>query len=167
MRNIQQLIVALIIMALAACGGGGTLDSGGGTGGGSTPVYSLSLALTDAGSASTELSQDTPLTVTATLTATNGGVIANQVISFSVNDDALAGFSNDSGSALTNAEGVATITLLVGNKSGAGNLTATFNSTNASTGFNSAGDGDGRTDVTVASLTLLADKLQLGSGGTD
>ena len=30
-----------------------------------------------------------------------------------------------------------------------------------------AGDGDGRTDVTVSSLTLLADKLQLGSGGTD
>ena len=167
MRNIQQLIVALIIITLTACGGGGTLDSGGGTGGSTEPVYSLSLELTDAGSASTELAQDTPLTVTATLTATNGGVVANQVISFSVNDDALAVFSNDSGSALTNAEGVATITLLVGNKSGAGNLTATYGSTNASTGFNSAGDGDGVTDVTVSSLTLLADKLQLGSGGTD
>ena len=168
MRNIQQLIVALIIMALAACGGGGTLDSGGGTGGNTTPVYSLSVVLTNAsGDASTALAQDTPLTVTATLSATNGGTVSNQVISFSVNDDELATFSNDAGSALTNSDGVAIIELVVGNKSGAGNLTAAYNAVNASTGFNSAGDGDGRTDVTVSSLTLLADKLQLGSGGTD
>lgn len=168
MRNIQQLIVALIIMALAACGGGGTLDSGGGTGGNTTPVYSLSVVLTNAsGDASTALAQATPLTATATLSATNGGSVSNQVISFSVNDDELATFSNDAGSALTNSDGVAVIELIVGNKSGAGNLTAAYNSVNALTGFNSAGDGDGRTDVTVASLTLLADKLQLGSGGTD
>ena len=85
MRNIQQLLVAILITTLAACGGGGTLDSDGGTGGGgtATPVYSMAVQLSDSsGQASTELSRATPLSVSVTLTATNNGNIANQLISF-------------------------------------------------------------------------------------
>jgi hypothetical protein len=169
MRNIQQLIVALFIMTLAACGGGGTLDSDGGTGGGNTtPVYSVSVALTDAsGNASTALAQATPLTATVTLTATNGGAVANQLITFTINDVALATFSNAAGTALTNGDGVATITLAAGSKSGAGNLTATYSGTSATTGFTSAGDGGDSVDVVVGNVILLADKLQLGTGSND
>ena len=169
MRNIQQLFVALIVTLLAACGGGGTLDSGGGNGGGNgggtTPVYSLSVVLTNSnGQTSTSLSQATPLTITATLTATNSGNVANQVVEFSLNNASLAGFSNSAATALTNAEGVATLTLLVGNQSGAGQLTATYGTATATAGFTSAGDGGDQVDITVGSVSLIADTLQLGSG---
>ena len=169
MRNIQQLFVVLIVTLLAACGGGGTLDSGGGNGGGNgggtTPVYSLSVVLTNSnGQTSTSLSQATPLTITATLTATNSGNVANQVVEFSLNNASLAGFSNSAATALTNAEGVATLTLLVGNQSGAGQLTATYGTATATAGFTSAGDGGDQVDITVGSVSLIADTLQLGSG---
>ncbi len=168
MRNIQQLFVALIVTMLAACGGGGTLGSGGGSGGGggdTTPVYSVSVALTNSsGQPSTALAQATPLTVTATLSATNGGNVANQVIEFSLSNDTLASFSNNAATALTNSSGVATLTLLVGGQSGAGQLTASYGSASAATGFNSAGDGGGQVDITVGSVSLIADTLLLGSG---
>ncbi|MEH8019309.1 Ig-like domain-containing protein [Rheinheimera muenzenbergensis] len=166
MRNIQQLIVALIVTALAACGGGGTLDNGGTDGGGNTtPVYTLNVALTDSnGQAATALSQAVPLTITATLTATNSGNVANQVIELSLSNESLASFSNSSGTALTNASGVATLTLLVGNQSGAGQLTASYGTVSSTAGFNSAGDGGDQVDVTVGSVSLIADTLLLGSG---
>src|SRR5690606_22040454 len=105
MRNIQQLLVVLIVTTLAACGGGGTLDSDGGNGGGgTTPVYSLAVSLTNAdGTASNALAQATPLTVTATLTATNNGVVSGRVIQFELSNEALATFGNTAGSAVTNA----------------------------------------------------------------
>ncbi|WP_333608244.1 Ig-like domain-containing protein [Arsukibacterium sp.] len=176
MQNIRQLLVALLLMTLAACGGGGTMDGGGGDGGGTiTPVFSLTLQLTQqSGVASTNLSQATPLTLTATLSATNNGSVANRLITFNLSDAGLASFNNAAGTALTNAEGVAIIGILVGTKSGAGEITATFapagadaGSVSRAIGFSSAGDGGDQVDVTIGSLTLLANKLQLGSGATD
>jgi len=165
MRNIQQFLIALMVISLAACSGGGTLDTGGTGGGGNTPVYTLSVNLSDAGGAeSTALSQDTPLTATVTLTATNSGVVANKLIAFTLNDTDLASFANAAGTALTNANGVATIGLLVGNKSGAGTVTASYDNATISAGFNSAGDGGDTVDVTVGSVSLIADSLMLGSG---
>lgn len=170
MRNIQRLIVALLVTALTACGGGGTLgnDDTGSGGGDTTPVYSLTVALSDAGgNASTALAQATPLTVTATLTATNSGSVANKVVTFTLSDEDMASFGNIAGTALTNASGVATIPLLVGSKSGAGNVTATFGSATDSAGFVSAGDGGDTVNVTVGSVSLIADTLLLGSGASD
>lgn len=172
MRNIRQLLVALMITSLAACGGGGTLSSGGGDGGGgsggNTPVFTLALTLTNAaGTETNNLSQDTPLVVTATLTATNDGNVSNRLISFEVSGDGLALLGNDAGSASTNAAGVATIPLNVGNRSGAGQVTATFGEVSANAVFNSAGDGGDDVDVTIGSIRLIADKLLLGSGASD
>ncbi|SEI05817.1 Ig-like domain (group 1) [Rheinheimera pacifica] len=168
MRNVQQLIVALLLTMLAACGGGGTLDSDGGTGGGSTtPVYRVALTITNsAGTAATALSQATPLTITATLTATNSGNIANQVINFALSDTELAVLGNAAGTALTNSNGVATISLLVGSKSGAGTVSAIFAGATANAGFTSAGDGGEQVGVTVGSVALIADSLLLGSGAS-
>jgi hypothetical protein len=168
MRNIRQLFVALIVTILAACGGGGTLDSDGGTGGGNTPVYSVAIALINSGGqASNQLSLTAPLTVTATLTATNNGSVANQVINFALDNTELAVLGNG-GTALTNADGVATLALSVGSKAGAGSITASLNNSDATatTGFNSSGGG-GAVDEAVGSVILLADKLQLGSGSND
>lgn len=169
MRNIQRLFVAVLISVLAACGGGGTLsndNSGGGDN--NTVVYSLAVTLTDSnGGASTALAQATPLTVTATLSATNNGVVANKVISFTVSDSALASFGNTAGTALTDANGVASITLLVGTKSGAGQVDASYTDATASAGFVSAGDGGDSVDITIGSVSLIADTLQLGSSSAD
>ncbi|GAB58598.1 Ig-like domain-containing protein [Rheinheimera nanhaiensis] len=172
MRSIKQLLVALVVTTLAACGGGGTLDSGGdgGTGGGTggtTPVFSLSVALSNAnGDASTALAQATPLTVTATLTATNNGVVSGRLIEFSLSNTALATFGNTAGTAITNADGVATITLLAGGSSGAGVVTASYNDTSAEAAFESAGDGGEQVDVVVGSVSLLADTVVLGTGAS-
>ncbi|MEO3678546.1 Ig-like domain-containing protein [Rheinheimera sp. FR7-31] len=173
MRSIKQLLVALVVTTLAACGGGGTLNNdgggtGGGTGGGATPVFSLDVTLSNAaGDASTALAQATPLTVTATLTATNNGVVSGRLIEFTLSNTALATFGNTAGSAITNADGVATITLLAGSSSGAGVVTASFNDTSAEAAFESAGDGGDQVDVTVGSVALIADNLQLGTGVSD
>src|SRR5690606_33048329 len=165
MRNIQRLIVALLVTTLAACGGGGTLDGGdGGAGGGTTPVFSLSVALSDADG---QLAQATPLTVTATLTATNNGVVSGRLIELTLSNDALATLSNTEGTAVTNADGVATITLLAGGSSGAGTVTASFDEASAEAAFVSAGDGGDQVDVTVGSIVLIADTLQLGTGIQD
>ena len=167
MRNIQQLIVALMMTTLAACGGGGTLDSGGGdggSGGGNTPVYSLSVALSDSDG---QLAQATPLTVTATLTATNSGVVSGRLVEFELSNTALATFGNTAGTAVTNASGVATITLLASSASGAGNVTASYEGASSSIAFFSAGDGGEQVDVTVGSVVLIADTLQLGTGVSD
>ncbi|MEO3865575.1 Ig-like domain-containing protein [Rheinheimera fenheensis] len=173
MRSIKQLLVALVVTTLAACGGGGTLNNdgggtGGGTGGGATPVFSLDVTLSNAaGDASTALAQATPLTVTATLTATNNGVVSGRLIEFTLSNTALATFGNTAGTAITNADGVATITLLAGSSSGAGVVTASFNDTSAEAAFESAGDGGDQVDVTVGSVALIADNLQLGTGVSD
>lgn len=172
MQNIRQLLVALMIISLAACGGGGTLGSGGGTGGGgtggNTPVFTLALTLTNAaGTESNNLAQATPLTVVATLSATNNGNIANQLINFDLSGEGLASLGNDSGAAATNADGVATITLNVGNNSGAGQVIANYGEASATAVFNSAGDGADDVDVTIGSVRLIADKLLLGSGASD
>jgi hypothetical protein len=171
MRNIRQLFVALLITTLAACGGGGTLGSDGGTGGAggnTTPVFTLSVALTNAaGVASTALAQASPLTVTATLTATNNGIVAGRLIQFNLNNTALATLGNSAGTAVTNANGVATITLLAGGSNGAGTVSASYAEVSAEAAYTSAGDGGGQVVVPVGTVILLADKLQLGSGTND
>ncbi|MDP2715426.1 Ig-like domain-containing protein [Rheinheimera sp.] len=171
MRNIRQLFVALIITTLAACGGGGTLDSDGDTGGpgdGNTPVYTVTIALTDAaGEPSSALAQATPLTATATLTATNNGVVAGRLVEFELSNTALATLSNTAGTAVTNADGVATISLLAGSSSGAGSVTASYEDASADAAFTSVGDGGDQVDVTVGSVVLIADTLQLGTAIAD
>jgi hypothetical protein len=132
-------------------------------------VIRIRLALsTGSGIASAELSKAQPLTLTATLSSSTGRSMAGQLISFSVNDELLAGFNNQAGTAQTNGDGVATIGVLVGTKSGAGNITATLTGAQSATvSFTSAGDADDvAPEAPIGSLRLIADNLQLGSGGT-
>ena len=140
MRNIRQLLVAFLMSAVVACGGGGSIGGGGTT---TTPVYTLALSMSDAaGQAATTVSKASPLTVTVKLSATNGGAISGKLVTFTLNDGELASFNNGAGTAQTNASGEASIGLLVGNKSGAGMVTATLASgEKAEITFSSAGDG--------------------------
>lgn len=171
MVSIRQLWVVVFLFALSACGGGGTLESGGnnnGGGGNTTPVYSLSLTLkNNQGQTTNQLSLATPLILEATLSATQNGVISERLINFTFDTPGLATFANDTGSAATNANGVATIGLAVGTLSGAGKISASFGNVTAEVVFISAGDGDTEVGVQIGSVLLIADKLQLGSADTD
>lgn len=167
MRNIRQLLVAFLMSAVVACGGGGTIGDDGTTT--VVPTYSMSVALSGA-----EVAKGADLVVTAELKSSNNAVVSGKLIRFSLDDSALASFDNGAATAVTDAKGKATIGLKVGTKSGAGIITATFDSGSASNSatvgtvsFKSKGDG-GVVDTTpVRSVLLSADKLELGTGGTD
>jgi hypothetical protein len=160
--------VIVVLALLAACGGGGGTISDEDNGG-TTEVISISLALTNAsGVTSSDVSKASPLTLTATLSSSTGRSMAGQLVTFSVNDTLLASFNNEAGTAQTNSNGVATIGVVVGTKSGAGIITATLTGGQSNTiSFASAGDADDiEPEKPVGSLRLIADTLQLGSGST-
>jgi hypothetical protein len=168
MLRFRLYFVFVVLVLLAACGGGGG-TIGDGDGGGTTEVISIRLALTNsAGVVSTDVNKAQPLTLTATLSSSTGRSMAGQLVTFSFNDALLASFNNQAGTAQTNSSGVATIGVLVGTKSGAGTIAATLTGGQSTTiSFASAGDADDvEPEKPVGSLRLVADNLQLGSGGT-
>lgn len=169
MLRVRCYFVIILLFLLAACGGGGGTISDDDDGGGSTEVISISLALTNASAVvSSEVSKAQPLTLTAALTSSTGRSMAGQLVTFSFNDALLASFNNEAGTAQTNSSGVAVIGVVVGTKSGAGTIAATLTGGQSATiSFASAGDADDvEPEKPVGSLRLIADNLQLGSGGT-
>lgn len=169
MQKIRWYLICTVLALISACGGGGGTISDDGGGGGTAEVINISLALTNAsGAASSELSKAQGLTLTATLSSSTGRSMAGQLVTFSLNDELLAGFNNDAGTAQTNTNGVATLGVLVGTKSGAGTITAALTGGQTATiSFVSAGDADDvEPEKPVGSLRLIADNLQLGSGET-
>ncbi len=166
MRNIRQLLVAFLMSVVVACGGGGTLGTGGTP---ETPKYAATIKLlTATGVESNKLSAQTPLTIEVTLTSSNGGAIADKLLGFELSDTSVASFSNGTASAVTNSSGVAKLSLLAGQKSGAANIIATLpDNTKATRAFESAGDGGAVTTDPVSSVLLQSDKLQIGSGAVD
>ncbi|AFT95147.1 MAG: Ig-like domain-containing protein [Alteromonas macleodii] len=130
-------------------------------------TISVSLALQNAaGEADNSLSASNALVALATVTNSEGEPQADLLLTFSLSNDDLATFSNDTATALTNAEGVASIGMSVGSASGDGEVTATLPTGEAdSTTFSSTGS----TTVSEepASLELYANSIQLASSGSD
>ncbi|WP_348734572.1 hypothetical protein [Rheinheimera texasensis] len=148
MRNIRQLLVAFLMSVVVACGGGGTLDSGGTP---TTPVITLAATVEP----SNVLTQTSNITVKVKVTSTTG-VLSGKLVTFTLSDAGLATFSNQAGTALTDASGVASIQLFVGAKSGAGTVTATLDSgEKTSVGFTSEGKLDSA-DILTLSADLVA-----------
>ncbi|WP_342808123.1 Ig-like domain-containing protein [Alteromonas sp. M12] len=168
--RLKMLFAALLIFTLSACGGGGSVErdsSGTSTGGTDTTVtYDVTLTIADQnGNTVNELTSTSPLIVTATVTS-SGGSVEDQLVTFTFSQDGLATFDNDTGTALTNADGVATIGLLVGASSGDGLVTgALSDGTEGQVGFSSSGTS--QSGVTPASLELYASSIQLASSGSD
>lgn len=174
--RLKTLIAAILLLSLGACGGGSgggvvreDTGNGGTGGGGGSPTTELRivLALTDAsGAESKELSSDNPLTLTATVTNSDGNTIGDQLVTFTFAPAGLADFSNDAGTATTGTTGVATIGLTVANNSGAGSVLATLSSgESAAITFNSAGIT--QQNEQPASLDFYASSIQLASSGSD
>lgn len=144
---IPYTFMMLFSLLLTACGGGGevTRDPGPGPGPdpGPDPTVQLSVALqiVDAnGQPANELDADTPLTIIATVTNSSGAAVADELVTFSFNLDGLAAFNNDTGTALTGADGIARIGIIVGQNSGDGLVVASVeNADPAQVGFKSSG----------------------------
>lgn len=171
--SFRTLFGFLALLSLFSCGGGGSLSrddsTGGGTTGGGTVTVtrSITLAFTDVnGQPSTSLSETNPLTLTATVIDSNGDPVTSTLITYRFQPEGLADYGNDAGTASTDANGVATIQIIVGANSGAGEIVATLSSgEEATTTFNSSGTtfiGE-----QPASLDLFASSIQLASSGSD
>ncbi|MEP1446985.1 MAG: Ig-like domain-containing protein [Paraglaciecola sp.] len=166
----RTLLGFLALMGLFSCGGGGEIsrdDSGTSTGGGTVNVTrNVELEFTDAnGQPSKDLNESNPLTLTATAIDSNGDPVADTLITFTFQPEGLAVFGNDSGTASTGSDGVATIDILVGENSGDGVIVATLSSGETDeTTFKSSGSSQ---NGVPASIELYGSSTQLASSGSD
>lgn len=175
----HSLLVASTLLILTACGGGESLERSdstasantGNTGGTDSqqndPVYSVSVETLNAdGTPGKDLSQDNVLTVRATVTDQNGTPKTDTLVTFSLSSDNLATFGNDTATARTDENGVASLTLNVGEAAGDGMITATTaDGESGTTTFSS--QGTAQISAQPASLNLYTDKVQLPSSGSD
>lgn len=120
---------------LTACGGGGSsvsrddTDNGTGGGGTTTPTYTISLSLeNESGASDNNLSEDNSLFAVATVTDEDGNPFADALLTFTLSNTELAEFGNDTGTARTNANGVARLRLNASTASGDGEITAALSS---------------------------------------
>lgn len=164
----------LMAMVLTACGGGGGnpgVTTGGsgaggtgtGTGTGTTAAAAptVTLGFTNAdGASSNALTGATPLTVKATVLDANKKPVPNAIVTFAT-DNTLAVFSPTAGTALTDASGVATISMRAASLSagGAGTVTAT-SSVAGTTATGSANYSVGATTLTFGTLTASPASIQ-------
>jgi hypothetical protein len=126
--NILRIAIYAFVVALSvACGGGGGSPglTSGGSGSGVTPNGAIKLALTDStGATSNSVTGSNSLTVKATVTSSTGAPARNVLVTFEVSS-AIAVLSPASGTALTDNNGVAQVSLKsAGQGSGAAEITA-------------------------------------------
>lgn len=149
-RTLLLLFFFALFCCLNGCGssGGGSNTPTTGTG---TVQGSIVLSLTKISddSSTTFVSVDSPATLTATAKDSAGSPIAGKVISFSTTFD--LSFNPASGTALTNSNGTASITVKAGNTTGATTIKA--ETTDAS---GTAVSGDIGLSITPPNLSLSA-----------
>lgn len=151
--SLLRFVVLMIgTVFLAACGGGtgDSTSSGSGTGSGASPALDLSL-LNSLGAATTTISESQSGTLRALLLDASGVPVPSQVVSFTLSDATVAVLDPVSGTALTNASGIASISLKAGAAAGAATATAT-----AVVGSDTATDS--------ASFSSSLANIALGSG---
>jgi protocatechuate 3,4-dioxygenase beta subunit len=148
---------------LAACGGGGgdpTIDGGssGGTTGGVPATVSVSL-LNANGQASSTVSVNAPLTARAQVLDKNGAGVANALVTFAV-DSSLAVLAP--ATALTDAKGIASVTMRPATSaaSGAGKVTASVTTAAVTV----SGEANYQISSSVASKASIGVALLTASG---
>ncbi|WP_334036974.1 beta strand repeat-containing protein [Alteromonas macleodii] len=163
-----SLISALFM--LTACGGGGSsvsrdnTDNGSGDGGTTSPTYSIALSLeNESGASDNSLSEDNSLFVVATVSDQDGNPHADALLTFTLSNEQLAEFGNDTGTARTNSNGVARLRLNASTASGDGEITAALGSGETGTTTFSA-TAVTSTDPTTISVSLT---LQNAAGEAD
>ena len=156
MKKLFKILTLSLIALLVACGGGGgssgtTGSGGGGTGG--TSALAIGLVLINAsGQAVTSITVGGAYQARATVKDASGAAVANRVVTFSLNNTAIA--SLPQATALTDSSGVAVVPVSVASftASGAATLTATAQVTTS--GATVTGTGSVDFAVAAAGLTL-------------
>ncbi len=169
LRNALGALLFLVTLGLAGCGGG----SAGGTttpvnGGTATPATaSLSVTLTDptSGAARTSITLGSPAKANATVLDSSGKAVANTVVTFTITPTGLASMTPSTGTALTNASGVAAIQIDPASLTAAGAATITAT---ASVGTTTVSGSKGFTISAVAAglSSLAAGQNPLSAYGT-
>ncbi len=153
LRRFSFTLLLMTLTTLVACGGGdGGLSIDGGGGGAVTESVVISLALSNK-----KVTGQEPIIVTATLTQ-GSVVVPNTTVIFTLDTVAsgIGAFSPSSGTASTNDEGIAIITLTAGNVRGAGDIIASVSTgENAKIGFETQGDDIGVVGDINISVTLV------------
>lgn len=169
-RRLTLIVAGVVVTALAGCGGGdgdqGCVDrdptrnpglpSCGGSGTPGVAQSSLTLTLTDAaGAVTTTITPANPGVLKAVLRDSKGVLVPGVAVTFKTTD-ATGKFSPESGSALTNGQGVAQVTLLAGTAAGAYTVTATTPGTTTGTVVTVGDDGATLvfTDITAGSASV-------------
>lgn len=128
----MSFLLAVAVASVTGCGAGSGVASGAAAGGASSvpaaPAATITLALTNnAGAAVTSITSGTSAIVKATVLNAAGAAVANAVVTFST-DATLGTISPISKTALTDASGVATVTLSSASLGAAGAATITATS---------------------------------------
>lgn len=156
--------IALVAASLAACGGGGgspgiggaSGGTSGGTPGAGTPSAaepSVRMTLTDgSGAAVTSLSGGQSASVKATVLAAGGKPAVGAIVQFTAGADSLVAFTPEAGSALTDANGVAVITVKPASMTASGAVAITATSVVA-----------GRTATATSNIAVGAAPLTVGT----
>jgi hypothetical protein len=179
MYMIRMFAGLLLAATLSACGGGGgnpgtpTTGGGGSGGNGGTLAPAVTLQLVDtAGQPTTTIANAQPSFARATVLDGNGAAVAGTVVTFT-GDAALVRFVPASGTALTDANGVASIQILPAGSSSAGagvlKADATVGGAAAKSGTTSFQVPQGSADpatAKVANFVLLLDRSTLSNSGT-
>lgn len=162
-RVSNWLVLLALGSLLAACGGGGgdpTIDGGssGGTTGGVPATVSVSL-LNANGQASSTVSVNAPLTARAQVLDKNGAGVANALVTFAV-DSSLAVLAP--ATALTDAKGIASVTMRPATSaaSGAGKVTASVTTAAVTV----SGEANYQISSSVASKASIGIALLTASG---
>ncbi|XPF95961.1 beta strand repeat-containing protein [Colwellia sp. RE-S-Sl-9] len=168
MALLQRFSLIILLFTLVACGGG---EGGFGT---TTPdpedpedkdVITMSLTISDQ-----NISDASPATINATVLK-NGEPEQNVLVTFTLSEgaDVLANFTPTFGTSVTDADGIATMTLNAGGTAGAGQVSATILAVDeeviATLSFNSAGDANTGTTPDVSNISLFASSQQIASSG--
>lgn len=138
MKSAYKVFLAgMCSLFLFACGGGGSIsDDGSGT----PPTPSV--VTVTMGISNIDISAIAPAEVTAKVVDSKLGPLAGILVTFSLSDSNIGSFNPSIGTALTDVNGVASITLVTATIAGAGTVSAKIDSgESGKIGFNMKGDG--------------------------
>ncbi|WPB57581.1 hypothetical protein [Xylophilus sp. GOD-11R] len=177
MRHARILMTAMLVAALVACGGGGgggtpLSGTGGGSTGGSsgsgstTGTAAVSVALYNAaGSIVNSIGIGGGYTARAKVTDTAGAVVANKLVTFSVNDSTLATLTTTT--ALSDSAGIAQVSIAPVSVVSIGAMTVSASATvGTSTVSGSVDFAVSAASVSLSSLSVGSSSLASGGGTT-
>lgn len=150
-KAVSLFFATALLTMLAACGGGGSGDASNPPSGGTTPAVAT---MTLTGSTN-NVTATTPSTLSATLKNAAGAPLSGVVVTFATAGSNIGTFFPAGATALTNANGIASITLAPGTASGADTVSASATVAGATITSNAFGfSATGTTSAAQIALSI-------------